>query len=77
MGVRHANLIAIVDLGFTHECVYIVTEFVESVSLRELLIKRKNLPLATAARLVRGAADALGALHAKEIRGRSRDHARH
>jgi len=67
MGVRHPNLIAIVDLGFTDECVYIVTEFVESVSLREVLIKRKALPLAVASRLVRGAADALGALHVKEI----------
>ena len=67
MGVRHPNLIAIVDLGFTDECVYIVTEFVESVSLRDVLVKRKSLPLAAAARLVRGAADALGALHGKDI----------
>ena len=37
------------------------------MSLRELIIKRKSLPLSAAARLVRGAADALGALHAKEI----------
>jgi serine/threonine protein kinase len=67
MGVRHPNLIAIVDLGFTDKCVYIVTEFVESVSLRDLLLKRKCLALAAAAQLVRGAADALGALHLKEI----------
>jgi serine/threonine protein kinase len=67
MGVRHPNLIAIVDLGFTDECVYIVTEYVGSVSLREVLIKRKSLPLTVAARLIRGPADALGALHAKEI----------
>jgi serine/threonine-protein kinase len=52
---------------FTDECVYIVTEFVESVSLREVLIQRKSLPLSVAARLVRGAADALGALHVKDI----------
>ena len=43
MGVRHPNLIAIVDLGFTDECVYIVTEFVESLSLREVLSEPKSL----------------------------------
>src|SRR5262245_17032361 len=67
MGVRHPNLLSIVDLGFTDECVYIVTEFVEGLSLREVLLKRKKLPLAVTARLLRGAADALAALHAKDI----------
>jgi serine/threonine protein kinase len=67
MGVRHPNLIAIVDLGFTDECVYIVTEFVESLSLRALLQSQRALGTATAARLIRGAAQALEALHTKGI----------
>lgn len=67
MGVRHPNLIAIVDLGYTDEFVYIVTEYVESMSLRAVLQKRVALPRGLVARLVRGAADALGALHARGI----------
>lgn len=67
MGVRHPNLITIVDLGFTDECVYIVTEFVESVSLRAVLQRQRVLPLTMAGALVRGAAEALGTLHAKGI----------
>jgi serine/threonine protein kinase len=67
MGVRHSNLIAIVDLGFTDDCVYIVTEYVDSLSLRTILQKRPALPRGLAARLIHGAADALGALHGRGI----------
>jgi serine/threonine-protein kinase len=67
MAVRHPNLIAIVDLGYNDECVYMVTELVESVSLRALLAARGTLPADLAIALVRGAAGALAALHAKGI----------
>lgn len=67
MGVRHPSLISIVDLGYTDECVYIVTEFVESASLRAVLQKRHVLPRSVAGGLIRGAAGALGTLHAKGI----------
>ncbi len=66
MGVRHPNLIAIVDLGFTDECVYIVTEMVESSSLREIL-QTHPLPRSLTRELIQGAADAIGALHGKGI----------
>ena len=63
MGIRHPNLIAVLDLGFNDECVYIVTEFVQSGSLRALIASRGALPPVPAVDLVQGAADALGALH--------------
>lgn len=67
MGVRHSNLIAILDLSFNDDAVYIVTELVESLSLRTLLARKGPVPLERSAGLVRGAAEALKALHQKGI----------
>ncbi|MBI4606131.1 MAG: serine/threonine protein kinase [Planctomycetes bacterium] len=67
MGVRHPNLIAILDLGFNDDCVYIVTEIVESTSLRTLIARKGAIPRPQARELIRGAADALRALHEKGI----------
>ena len=67
MAVRHPNLISIIDLGFDDRCVYVVTELVDSISLRTLLARKGKLPEAEAAALARGAAGALRALHDKGI----------
>ncbi len=67
MGIRHPNLIGIIDLGFNDDCVYVVTELVESISLRTLVARKGGLARALAAALIRGAAEALGALHEKDI----------
>jgi serine/threonine protein kinase len=67
MAVRHPNLIAIIDLGYDDRCVYVVTELVDSISLRTLLARKGALPEAVSAELVRGAAGALRALHEKGI----------
>jgi serine/threonine-protein kinase len=67
MGVRHPNLISVLDLGFDSRCVYIVTDLVDSISLRTLLSRKGALPEKTAVDLVAGLADALRALHEKGI----------
>ncbi len=67
MGIRHQNLISILDLGFNDSCVYVVTELVDSISLRTLLARKGVLPPGQALPLARGAADALRALHEKGI----------
>ena len=67
MGVRHANLIAVIDLGYNDECVYVVTELVDSVSLRTLLGRKGGLSRTVAVALIQGAADALKVLHERGI----------
>jgi serine/threonine protein kinase len=67
MGVRHPNLIAVIDLGYDDECVYIVTELVESISLRTFLERKGPLESSIAVPLVHGVAEALHALHGKGI----------
>jgi len=67
MGVRHPNLITILDLGFNDDCVYLVSELVESISLRTLLVRSGMLPPSLCVELVKGAADGLRALHEKGI----------
>jgi serine/threonine protein kinase len=67
MEVRHPNLIAVRDLGANDECIYIVTELVDSTSLRTHLVRKGPLSPAAARQLIRGAAAALGALHARGL----------
>ena len=67
MGVRHANLVAVLDLGYNDECVYVVTELVGSISLRTLIGRKGGLARGVAVALIRGAADALKALHERGI----------
>jgi serine/threonine protein kinase len=67
MAVHHSNLISIIDLGFNDECVYLVTELVESLSLRTLIARKGSLPPGLGAELIRGAGNALHALHEKGI----------
>ena len=67
MAVRHPNLISILDLGINDDCLYMVTELVESISLRTYLARKGALLLEEALSLIRGLADALRALHAKRI----------
>ena len=67
MGVRHPSLITILDFGFNDDGVYIVTELVPGISLRSLLEQRGKLEEKVAVDLIRGPAEALGALHEKGI----------
>ena len=67
MGVRHPSLITILDFGFNDDGVYIVTELVPGISLRSLLERRGKLEEKLAVDLIRGPAEALGALHEKGI----------
>jgi serine/threonine protein kinase len=67
MQVRHPNLIAVLDLGFNDDSVYIVTELVGGVSLRTLLAKKGPLPAPVVTELIQGGAGALQALHENGI----------
>lgn len=67
MGIRHPNLIAVLDLGYNDECVYVVTELVESISLRTLIGRKGGITQGVAVALIRGAVEALDALHARGI----------
>ena len=67
MRVRHPNLIAVIDIGYTEDCVYVATELVKSTSLREVLDRGGPLRFEAVERLAKGAAEALAALHAEGI----------
>jgi serine/threonine protein kinase len=63
MNIRHPNLISILDLGVALDCVYIVTSYIESISLRTLMAREPHMLPRRAASLVRPVISALGALH--------------
>lgn len=65
--IRHPGLIAVFDLDYTDDCVYIVTELVGGVSLKEYLQQQRPLSRAEALRLVQGAAETTALLHQKDI----------
>jgi serine/threonine protein kinase len=67
MEVRHPNVITILDFGSSDDGVYIVTDLVDSVALRDLLLKRGALSYDLAYHLLGGLAEGLGALHARGI----------
>ena len=63
MAVRHPGIIPVLDLGTTPECVFLVTLYVESDSLRSLLDHERRLAPERVARLMRSSLEALDALH--------------
>ena len=63
MGVRHPNLLAVLDMGTTNECIYIVTEFIESQSLRDVIQQEGRIAPKRAVDLFRSLVSAMAALH--------------
>jgi serine/threonine-protein kinase len=62
--INHPNVAAIYDFGETADgLLYIAMEFVEGETLHALIQRTGPLPIARAARITRGAADALHAAH--------------
>jgi len=61
--LSHPGIVAVYDVGELEDAAFIVMEFVEGRSLKEVLESGKRVPLATAAEIVRQAAEALAAAH--------------
>ncbi len=62
--INHPNVAAIYDFGETADgLLYIAMEFVEGETLRSLIERTGPLPIARAAHITKGAADALHAAH--------------
>lgn len=61
--LSHPGIVAVYDVGELDDAAFIVMEFVEGRSLKEVLESGKAVPLATAAEIVRQAAEALAAAH--------------
>lgn len=61
--LTHPGIVAVYDVGELEDVAFIVMEFVEGRSLKEVLEAGHPVPLATAAEIVRQAADALAAAH--------------
>src|SRR6185369_860769 len=66
--LEHPNAVHVYDFGSLEDgSAYLVMEFVDGVTLREVLRRNKTLPLAVVVDLVRQAAGAVGAAHARGI----------
>jgi serine/threonine protein kinase len=65
--VNHPNLVRVFDLGQRYGLHYIVMEFVEGETARELVQRRGSLVFAEALRILLGAARGLAAAHAMGI----------
>jgi serine/threonine-protein kinase len=61
--LTHPGIVAVYDVGELEDLAFIVMEFVEGRSLKEVLEAGNPVPLATAAEIVRQAADALAVAH--------------
>jgi len=61
--LSHPGIVAVYDVGELEDMAYIVMEFVEGRSLKDLLDRGTPIPLAAAAEIVRQAAEALAAAH--------------
>ncbi|MFO1361719.1 MAG: serine/threonine-protein kinase [Burkholderiales bacterium] len=61
--LTHPGIVAVYDVGELEDLAFIVMEFVEGRSLKEVLEAGTRVPLGTAAEIVRQAADALAVAH--------------
>ncbi len=61
--LSHPGIVAVYDVGELDDAAFIVMEFVEGRSLKEVLESGRAVPLATACEIVRQAAEALAAAH--------------
>ncbi len=68
VGMQHGNLVSVIDLAREDDDVFIVMEYVDGPSLRELLRSRPQpLPLGVATYVVMSAAAGLGYAHGRGI----------
>lgn len=65
--LSHPNILSLIDSGEEDGLLYYVMFYVAGESLRDLLIREKQLPVDDAVRLAREAAEALGHAHAAGI----------
>ena len=67
VGMQHSNVVSVLDLARDGEDVFLVMEFVDGPSLRQLLKSRgtRGLPLGVAAYVVQGAAQGLEFAHSR------------
>ena len=61
--LNHPGIVAVYDVGELEDAAFIVMEFVEGRSVKQVLEGGAEVPLATAAEIVVQAAEALGAAH--------------
>jgi len=66
-GISHPNIVKLLEYGRDRNRYYLVTELLESASLRFVLNDATELPLEETAAVVRAVGDALQYLHAKSI----------
>ncbi|MHC4390976.1 MAG: serine/threonine-protein kinase [Planctomycetota bacterium] len=65
--LNHANIVQVIDKGVCHGSYYLVMEFVDGVSLRDLLNDQKTLPPQDALKTVSAICDALDYAHGRGI----------
>jgi TolB-like protein len=66
-GLQHPGILPVYDSGSSGELLYYVMPFVEGESLRDFLLRSKQLPVAEAIRITCEVADALGHAHSHGI----------
>ncbi|MBI4864674.1 MAG: serine/threonine protein kinase, partial [Candidatus Riflebacteria bacterium] len=65
--IKHDNIVALLSFGDLAGTPYLVFEFIDGMSLRELLNRRNRLPVQQALRIARDIAAGLAAAHAVKI----------
>src|SRR5512145_2620955 len=65
--LQHPHILPVYDSGQAGGFLYYVMPFVEGPSLRDRLLKERELPVIEAARILRDVADAMAAAHAKGV----------
>jgi len=65
--LEHPNMARVIEAGSTGAGLFVASEFVDGVPLLDHVVGSIRLPLAEAARLLRGAAAALDAAHARAM----------
>jgi tRNA A-37 threonylcarbamoyl transferase component Bud32/tetratricopeptide (TPR) repeat protein len=65
--LQHPHILPVYDSGQADGLLYYVMPFVEGPSLRDRLVKERELPVIEAVRILRDVADAMAAAHAKGV----------
>lgn len=65
--LTHPNIVAVFDYGETPEIAYIVMEFVDGTTLKQMLERNERFPLAEIIRIMRGLLAGLDYSHARNV----------
>jgi eukaryotic-like serine/threonine-protein kinase len=66
-GLNHPHIVNVYDVGQEGQIYYIVMEFIEGASLKELIVKNGTVPVADAIRLTGEICDGIGYAHEKGL----------